>query len=61
MKAFVTEADTFIRSHFVLRLIKYRYKVKVFTFYNFRGSNGFPSTIDKKLLKDLHIISRAIR
>ncbi len=40
MKAFVTEADTFIRSHFVLRLIKYRYKIKVFTFYNFRGSNG---------------------
>ena len=61
MKAFVTEADTFIRSHFVLRLIKYRYKVKIFTFYNFRGSNGCPNTSDKKLLKDLHIISRALR
>lgn len=61
MKVFVTGADGFIGSHLVERLIKLGHKVKAFTFYNFRGSNGWLDSIDKKLLKDLHIISGDIR
>ena len=61
MKVFVTGADGFIGSHLVERLIKLGHKVKAFTFYNFRGSNGWLDSIDKNLLKDLHIISGDIR
>jgi len=61
MNVFVTGADGFIGSHLVERLIKLGNKVKAFTFYNFRGSNGWLDSIDKKLLKDLHIISGDIR
>ena len=61
MKVFVTGADGFIGSHLVERLIKLGHEVKAFTFYNFRGSNGWLDSIDKKLLKDLHIISGDIR
>ena len=61
MKIFVTGADGFIGSHLVEKLIKLGHKVKAFTFYNFRGSNGWLDSIDKKLLKDLHIISGDIR
>jgi dTDP-glucose 4,6-dehydratase len=61
MKILVTGADGFIGSHLVERLIKLGHKVKAFTFYNFRGSNGWLDTIDKKLLKDLHVVSGDIR
>jgi NAD dependent epimerase/dehydratase len=61
MKVFVTGADGFIGSHLVEKLIKLGHKVKAFTFYNFRGSNGWLDSIDKKLLKDLQIISGDIR
>ena len=61
MKIFVTGADGFIGSHLVERLIKLGHKVKALTFYNFRGSNGWLDTIDKKLLKDMHIISGDIK
>jgi dTDP-glucose 4,6-dehydratase len=61
MKVFVTGADGFIGSHLVERLIKLGHKVKAFTFYNFKGSNGWLDSIDKKLLKNLHIISGDIR
>jgi len=61
MKVFVTGADGFIGSHLVERLIKLGHKVKAFTFYNFRGSNGWLDSIDKSLLKDLLIISGDIR
>jgi dTDP-glucose 4,6-dehydratase len=60
-KVLVTGAEGFIGSHLVERLIKLGHKVKAFTFYNFRGSNGWLDNIDKKLLKDLHIISGDIR
>ena len=53
--------NSFIGSHLVGRLIKLGHKVKAFTFYNFRGSNGWLDSIDKKILKDLHIISGDIR
>jgi len=61
MKVFVTGADGFIGSHLVERLIKLGHEVKAFTFYNFRGSNGWLDSIDKKLLNDLQIISGDIR
>jgi nucleoside-diphosphate-sugar epimerase len=61
MKVFVTGAEGFIGSHLVERLIRCGCKVKAFTFYNFRGSVGWLDSIDKKLLKDLHIISGDIR
>ena len=56
MKVFVTVTNNFIGSHLVEKLIKLGHKVKNFTFYN-RGSNGWVDSIDKKLLKDFHIIS----
>ena len=61
MKVFVTGADGFIGSHLIEKLIKLGHEVKAFTFYNFRGSNGWLDSIDKKLLKDLHIISGDVR
>lgn len=61
MKVFVTGADGFIGSHLIERLIKLGHEVKAFTFYNFRGSNGWLDSIDKKLLNDLQIISGDIR
>jgi dTDP-glucose 4,6-dehydratase len=61
MKVFVTGSDGFIGSHLVEKLIKLGHKVKAFTFYNSRGSNGWLDALDKKLLKDLEIISGDIR
>lgn len=61
MKVFVTGSDGFIGSHLVEKLIKLGHKVKAFTFYNSRGSNGWLDVLDKKLLKDLEIISGDIR
>ena len=61
MKIFLTGAEGFIGSHLAERLIKLGHKVKAFTFYNFRGSNGWLDNIDKKLLKHLDIISGDIR
>lgn len=61
MKILVTGAEGFIGSHLVEKLIKIGHNVKAFTFYNFRGSNGWLDTIDKKILKNLHIVSGDIR
>lgn len=61
MKIFVTGSDGFIGSHLVEKLIELDHKVKAFTFYNSRGSNGWLDTLDKKLLKNLEIIPGDIR
>jgi len=61
MKIFVTGADGFIGSHLVERLVKLGHTVRAFTFYNSRGSNGWLDVMDKKLLKNLHLISGDIR
>ena len=61
MKIFVTGAEGFIGSHLVERLVKIGHNVTAFTFYNFRGSNGWLDNIDKKLLKNFQIVSGDIR
>ena len=50
MKVFVTGAEGFIGLYLVERLINFGFKVNVFTFYNFRGSNCWLDSIDKNLL-----------
>ena len=61
MKILVTGACGFIGSHLVEKLIKKNYKVKAFTFYNSRGSNGWLDNLDEKIVKNLEIISGDIR
>jgi NAD dependent epimerase/dehydratase len=61
MKIFVTGADGFIGSHLVEKLLKLGHNVKAFTFYNFRGSKGWLDNLDKKLLKNIDLVSGDIR
>ena len=61
MRIFVTGADGFIGSHLVERLVKLGHSVKAFTFYNFKSSNGWLDYLDKKLIKNLDIVSGDIR
>jgi NAD dependent epimerase/dehydratase len=61
MKIFVTGADGFIGSHLVERLIKLGHDVKAFTFYNFKGSNGWLDSLDKHTFKHLDVVSGDIR
>ena len=56
-----TGACGFIGSHTVERLVKKGYNVKAFTFYNSRGSNGWIDNLDKKIIKEINIISGDIR
>lgn len=61
MKIFVTGADGFIGSHLVEKLIKLGHQVKSLSFYNSRGFNGWLDSLDKKILKDVEIVSGDIR
>ena len=61
MKILVTGACGFIGSHLVKKLVKQNYKVKAFTFYNARGSNGWLDNVDKNIIKNLEIVSGDIR
>jgi dTDP-glucose 4,6-dehydratase len=61
MKILVTGADGFIGSHLVERLVRLGHRVRAFVFYNSLGSNGWLDYVDKKLLKNLEIISGDIR
>ena len=61
MKIFVTGADGFVGSHLVEKLIKAGHTVKAFTFYNFRGSNGWLDAVDSRILKNLNLVSGDIR
>ena len=61
MRILVTGACGFIGSHLVEKLVKQNYKVKAFTFYNARGSNGWLDNVDRKVIKNLEIVSGDIR
>ena len=61
MNILVTGACGFIGSHIIEKLVKKNYKVKAFTFYNSRGSNGWIDTIDKKILKEVDVVSGDVR
>lgn len=61
MNILVTGACGFIGSHLVEKLVKQNYNVKAFTFYNSRNSNGWLDNIDRKILKDLNLVSGDIR
>ncbi len=61
MNILVTGACGFIGSHTVERLVKKGYNVKAFTFYNSKGSNGWIDNLDKKIIREINIISGDIR
>jgi len=61
MKILVTGACGFIGSHLVEKLVKENHNVRAFTFYNSRNSHGWLDNVDKKILKDLNLISGDIR
>ena len=57
----VTGACGFIGSHIVEQLVKKNFIVTAFTFYNSLGSNGWLDNTDKKILKEVKIVSGDIR
>ncbi len=61
MNILITGACGFIGSHLVEKLIKQNHKVRAFTFYNSRNSHGWLDNIDKRILKDLDLVSGDIR
>tara|TARA_Y100000590_G_C15747811_1_gene1022884 strand:- start:10861 stop:11856 length:996 start_codon:yes stop_codon:yes gene_type:complete len=61
MNILVTGACGFIGSHLVEKLVKQNHNVRAFTFYNSRNSNGWLDNADKKILKDLDVVSGDIR
>jgi len=61
MNILVTGACGFIGSHLVEKLIRQNHNVRAFTFYNSRNSHGWLDNTDKKILKDLHLISGDVR
>ena len=61
MNILVTGADGFIGSHLVEKLVKLGHKVTCLVKYNSFGSNGWLDHIDKKIYKELKIISGDIR
>lgn len=61
MRILVTGADGFIGSHLVENLVTLGHKVHALTFYNSRGFNGWLDSVDKKILKEVNIISGDIR
>ena len=61
MNILITGACGFIGSHLVEKLVRQNHNVRAFTFYNSRNSQGWLDNIDKKILKDLHLISGDVR
>jgi len=61
MNILVTGACGFIGSHTVERLVKKGHNVSAFTFYNSRGLNGWIDNLDKKIIKEINVISGDIR
>ena len=61
MNILVTGACGFIGSHLVEKLVKQNHNVRAFTFYNSRNSYGWLDNIDKRILRDVHLISGDVR
>ena len=61
MNILVTGACGFIGSHLVEKLVKQNHNVRAFTFYNAKNSYGWLDNTDKKILKNLNLISGDIR
>lgn len=60
-KILVTGADGFIGSHLVESLVVKGFKVKVLVYYNSHNSWGWLDHIDKKIIKELEVITGDIR
>ena len=61
MKILLTGACGFIGSHLVEKLVQKGHDVTALVFYNSFGKNGWLDSIDRKILKELNIISGDIR
>ena len=61
MNIFVTGACGFIGSHLVEKLVKNNYNVKALVFYNNRNNYGWLENLDKKILKNVSIVTGDIR
>ena len=61
MNIFVTGACGFIGSHLVEKLVKKNYNVKALTFYNNRNNYGWLENLDKRILKNVSIVTGDIR
>ena len=60
-KILVTGADGFIGSHLAEKLVKLGFKVKGFVYYNSQNNWGWLDHIDKKIQKEIQVISGDIR
>ena len=61
MNILVTGACGFIGSHLVEKLVRQNHNVRAFTFYNSRNSYGWLDNIDKRILRDVHLILGDVR
>ena len=61
MNILVTGACGFIGSHLVEKLVRQNHNVRAFTFYNSRNSYGWLDNIDKRILRDLQLVSGDVR
>ncbi len=60
-KILVTGSEGFIGSHVVEKLVKKGYNVKALVLYNFNNSYGWLDTLDKKISKEIEVITGDIR
>ena len=60
-KIFLTGSEGFIGSHLLELLVKNNFNVKALCLYNSFNNWGWLDTIDKKILKEVEIISGDIR
>lgn len=60
-KILVTGSEGFIGSHIVEKLVKKGYNVKALVLYNFNNSYGWLDTLDKKISKEIEVITGDIR
>ena len=61
MNIFVTGACGFIGSHLVENLVKNNFNVKALAFYNNRNHYGWLENLDKRVLKNISIVTGDVR